>query len=86
MPNQNSAVKPAYERNKVILEIKHLTKQFKVDDGRLLTACNDISLRAYEGKTLGIIGESGCGKSTLVRTLLQIQPATSGEIGGLELL
>ena len=79
MPNQNSAVKPAYERNKVILDIKHLTKQFKVDDGRLLTACNDISLRAYEGKTLGIIGESGCGKSTLVRTLLQIQPATSGE-------
>ena len=59
MPNQNSAVKPAYERNKVILEINHLTKQFKVDDGRLLTACNDISLRAYEGKTLGIIGESG---------------------------
>ena len=79
MPNQDSAVKPAYERNKVILDIKHLTKQFKVDDGRLLTACNDISLRAYEGKTLGIIGESGCGKSTLVRTLLQIQPATSGE-------
>ena len=34
---------------------------------------------ALAGKTLGIIGESGCGKSTLVRTLLQIQPATSGE-------
>ena len=51
MPNQNNAVKPTYERSKVILDIKHLTKQFKVDDGRLLTACNDISLRAYEGKT-----------------------------------
>lgn len=72
--------KPAYERNKLILEINHLTKMFPVDDGRMLTACNDITLRAYEGKTLGIIGESGCGKSTLVRTLLRIHPATSGEV------
>lgn len=72
--------KPAYERNKLILEINHLTKKFPVDDGRMLTACNDITLRAYEGKTLGIIGESGCGKSTLVRTLLRIHPATSGEV------
>ncbi len=79
MPNQDSATKPAYEHSKLVLEIKHLTKQFPVDDGRVLTACNDISLRAYEGKTLGIIGESGCGKSTLVRTLLRIQPATKGE-------
>ena len=63
----------------VILEIKNLTKKFAVDGGKFLTACDNISLRAYEGQTLGIIGESGCGKSTLVRTLLQIHPATSGE-------
>lgn len=71
--------KPAYERSKLVLEIKHLTKKFPVDGGKMLTACNDITLKAYEGKTLGIIGESGCGKSTLVRTLLRIHPATSGE-------
>jgi peptide/nickel transport system ATP-binding protein len=63
----------------VVLEIKHLTKKFPVEDGRLLTACDDVSLEAYEGQTLGIIGESSCGKSTLVRCLLGIQPATSGE-------
>lgn len=72
--------KPAYERNNLILEINHLTKKFPVDGGKMLTACNNITLRAYEGKTLGIIGESGCGKSTLVRTLLRIHPATSGEV------
>ncbi len=64
----------------VILEIKNLTKKFEVDGGRFLTACDNISLHAYEGQTLGIIGESGCGKSTLVRTILQIHPATSGEV------
>ena len=64
----------------VVLEIKNLTKKFAVDDGRFLTACDNISLKAYAGQTLGIIGESGCGKSTLVRTVLQIHPATSGEV------
>ena len=64
----------------VVLEIKNLTKKFAVDGGRFLTACDNISLKAYEGQTLGIIGESGCGKSTLVRTILQIHPATSGEV------
>lgn len=68
-----------YERTPVVLEIKNLTKKFPVDGGRFLTACDNISLRAYEGKTLGIIGESGCGKSTLVRCLLCVQSTTSGE-------
>lgn len=64
----------------VILEIKNLTKKFAVDGGRFLTACDNITLHAREGQTLGIIGESGCGKSTLVRTVLQIHSATSGEV------
>lgn len=64
----------------VVMEIKNLTKKFAVDGGKFLTACDNISIKAYEGQTLGIIGESGCGKSTLVRTILQIHPATSGEV------
>ncbi len=74
MNNENT-----YVRNKLVLEINNLTKKFPVDGGKELTACNNITLSAYEGQTLGIIGESGCGKSTLVRTLLRIIPATSGE-------
>lgn len=69
-----------YDEQSVILEIKDLTKKFPVDGGKLLTACDKVNLRVYAGQTLGIIGESGCGKSTLVRTLLQIHPATSGEV------
>lgn len=64
----------------IVLEVKNLTKTFAVDSGRVLTACDNVSLQAYRGKTLGIIGESGCGKSTLVRTILQIHPATAGEV------
>lgn len=64
----------------IVLEVKNLTKTFAVDGGKVLTACDNVSLHAYRGKTLGIIGESGCGKSTLVRTILQIHPATAGEV------
>lgn len=64
----------------VILQIKNLTKKFAAEGGKMLTACDNLTLNAYAGQTLGIIGESGCGKSTLVRTILQIHPASGGEV------
>lgn len=64
----------------VILQIKNLTKKFAAEGGKMLTACDNVTLNAYAGQTLGIIGESGCGKSTLVSTILQIHPASGGEV------
>lgn len=64
----------------VILQIKNLTKKFAAEGGKMLMACDNVTLNAYAGQTLGIIGESGCGKSTLVRTILQIHPASGGEV------
>lgn len=64
----------------VILQIKNLTKKFAAEGGKMLTACDNVTLNAYAGQTLGIIGESGCGKSTLVRTILQIHQASGGEV------
>ncbi|MDU2065959.1 MAG: ATP-binding cassette domain-containing protein [Sporomusaceae bacterium] len=63
-----------------ILEIDHVIKRFPVADGRMLTACNDVSLSLYQGETLGIVGESGCGKSTLVKLIMQLYEASSGAI------
>ena len=34
----------------------------------------------YPGESLGLVGESGCGKSTLAKTLVCLDPATSGEL------
>lgn len=64
----------------IILQSRHVVKQFPASGGRTLTACNDISLNVYKGMTLGIVGESGCGKSTFVRMLMQLDSPTSGEI------
>jgi len=39
-----------------------------------------VSLTAYRGRTLGLVGESGCGKSTLARTIVGLQPLAGGTI------
>ncbi len=64
----------------IIMEIKHITKKFPVAEGRTLTACDDISLQVRKGETLGIVGESGCGKTTLLKTVMNMELPTSGEI------
>ncbi|MCD7819448.1 MAG: ABC transporter ATP-binding protein [Lachnospiraceae bacterium] len=64
----------------IIMEAKHITKQFPASGGRVLKACNDVNLTVYRGKTLGIVGESGCGKSTFVKMIVQMFQPTEGEI------
>ena len=62
-----------------LLETVNLRKFFKTAGG-MLHAVEDVNLKVYAGKTLGVVGESGCGKSTLGRTILRLQQATSGEV------
>ena len=69
-----------------ILEVRHLKKYFPVGKSffgkplGFLKAVDDVSFVIPRGSTLGIVGESGCGKTTLGRTILNLQPATDGEV------
>ncbi|MDO5345837.1 MAG: ATP-binding cassette domain-containing protein [Lachnospiraceae bacterium] len=69
-----------FHESDIVLKASHIVKQFPASGGRTLTACNDINLNVYKGKTLGIVGESGCGKSTFVRMVISMDKPTSGEI------
>lgn len=69
-----------FRESDIVLKASHIVKQFPASGGRTLTACNDINLNVYKGKTLGIVGESGCGKSTFVRMVISLDKPTSGEI------
>ena len=69
-----------FEHDEVVLEAKHVTRHFPASDGRTLVANDDINLKFYKGKTLGLVGESGCGKSTFMRFLVSLDTPSEGEI------
>ena len=52
-----------FDEKDMILEAKHVTRRFPSSNNRTLVACNDVNLKLYKGKTLGLVGESGCGKT-----------------------
>ena len=72
--------------NNMILEAKHLVKEYKQRSGRfglgetVIKALDDVSISLKKGSTLAVVGESGSGKSTLARCLLQLHPFSSGEV------
>jgi oligopeptide transport system ATP-binding protein len=70
-----------------VLSVRNLVKHFPVRSRGLLRrqvgevhAVCGVSFDLAERETLGLVGESGCGKSTTARVLLNLQPATSGEV------
>ncbi|WP_025563557.1 MULTISPECIES: murein tripeptide/oligopeptide ABC transporter ATP binding protein OppF [unclassified Psychromonas] len=73
---------------KLILDINDLKVQFSIASKSLLPwakpdtlkAVDGVSLKLYEGETLGVVGESGCGKSTLARAIIGLVPASAGSV------
>lgn len=69
-----------FDMNEIVLEARHVTRRFPTASGKILVANNDLNLKLYKGKTLGLVGESGCGKSTFMRFLVSLDTPTEGEI------
>jgi oligopeptide transport system ATP-binding protein len=76
------------EARKPILSVRNVKVHFQVKAGKdwpwtakkTLKAVDGVSFDLHAGETLGVVGESGCGKSTLSRAILNLIPATDGEI------
>ncbi|MDR0298054.1 MAG: ATP-binding cassette domain-containing protein [Streptococcaceae bacterium] len=58
-----------------VLEIKHLSKNFKRQ-----SALKDISLTIQQGEIYGLIGRNGAGKTTLLKTITRLIAPTNGQI------
>jgi oligopeptide transport system ATP-binding protein len=69
-----------------LLEVKNLKTWFPVRGGILrrhiddVKAVDDVSFKLEKGTTVGLVGESGSGKTTVGRTILNLIPATGGEV------
>lgn len=69
-----------------ILSVRHLKVDHAMPREALwrapgrIRAVDDVHLDLFPGETLGVVGESGCGKSTLARSLIGLQPVSSGQI------
>ena len=74
-------------RGDVVLEARHLSREFRVRAGgglfgqrRVSRAVEDVSVSLRAGEVLAVVGESGSGKSVLARMLARIVAPTSGEL------
>ncbi|MCF7914320.1 MAG: dipeptide ABC transporter ATP-binding protein [Spirochaetaceae bacterium] len=69
-----------------LLKVENLYKHYPIRRQNTLTkydqvkAVDGISFSVDEGETLGLVGESGCGKSTTRKLVLNLEPATRGNV------
>ncbi len=69
----------------LLLTVSHLSVYFSnkkifKNTAKLFKAVNDVSFKIYQGKTLALVGESGSGKTTIGRSIIGLQPISSGAI------
>ncbi|EKT56233.1 murein tripeptide/oligopeptide ABC transporter ATP binding protein OppF [Providencia sneebia] len=80
-----------HENRPVLLEVNDLKVHFSIRDkkqwfwqpDKSLKAVDGVTLRLYEGETLGVVGESGCGKSTFARAIIGLVKSTGGTVSWL---
>ena len=84
---ENTSAAPGEAPGRVVLEGRHLVKEYPVGERRGLLrrqesmrAVDDVSIELVRGRVTALVGQSGSGKSTLGRMLARLIPATSGQI------
>ncbi len=60
---------------KPVVALRDVTMSFQS-----VTALRNISIEAYEGKVLALLGDNGAGKSTLIKVLSGVYQPTSGSV------
>lgn len=75
--NGKEITKPMNEQNSNKLILRNFTKRYGKSE---VYAVKDVNLEVHGGEIFGFLGPNGAGKSTIIKTIVGIQPITSGEI------
>ena len=65
-----------------LLEVRDLSVEFDIGDGRVARAVDGISFDVDAGEAVGLVGESGCGKTTTALAITRLLPENGRIAGG----
>ena len=65
-----------------LLEVRDLSVEFDIGDGRVARAVDGISFEVDAGEAVGLVGESGCGKTTTALAITRLLPENGRIAGG----
>lgn len=68
-----------HESAAAVLEVRDLVVDFR-SRGQQVRAVDTVSMSCPEGQIVALVGQSGSGKTTLARTVLGLQPPTTGQV------
>ena len=75
LSHQSRKIEPISPDAVPVIEAVNISKAFGAT-----TALVDVSLRAYAGRILALLGDNGAGKSTLIKILSGVFPPDRGEL------
>ena len=67
-------------RDDILLDVQHLTHQFKLGKSAVVRAVDDVSFQIRKGEIFGLVGESGSGKSTVARCVMNVYRPQRGRL------
>jgi len=93
LPSMQSCLTHSTGPTPTLLQVRDFSCHYPIRKGIFkrvvdyVKAVDGVSFDIQQGKTLALVGESGCGKTTLGKSLLNLIPASAGQviINGIEL-
>jgi NitT/TauT family transport system ATP-binding protein len=80
MANPSSPPPSASTSKSALIELKGVSKTFRLDSGTDIKVLDDVNLSVYEDDVVALLGPSGSGKSTCLRIMSGLVQSTKGEV------
>ena len=63
-----------------LIELKNVSKSYRLESGTELPVLRDVNLKVYEGESVALLGPSGSGKSTALRIMSGLLLPSMGQV------